>query len=95
MKRTVLLISFLGMALWASITFAEVAVSDNDLEVSNPSLSGRTAMESTYEDTAGGEPKPTPVATPFVQPDGELSTFGILAVGLVGLFWIRRNASKT
>ena len=103
MKYQPLIISFLGTVLWASTTFAAVSVSDHEvittalpgtLSLSSPqSLSAATPMESTYEDAAGGELEATS-ALDFVQPDGELSTFGIMAVGLAGLFWVRRNSAK-
>ena len=49
-------------------------------------------MESTYEDPAGSELEASPFTSPFVQPEQDLSTLGIMALGLVGLFWVRRHS---
>lgn len=98
-KSTPLIIFFLGTALWASATTAEVTASAVDPEViktavyAKTSLSGTTAMGSTYEDPAGGELEGSLPATPFDQSEQDLSTLGVMAFGLVGLFWVRRHSS--
>ncbi len=85
--------------LWTSVTASEVTASENVHEVithalsDSTTLSGTTPMESTYEGSAGGELEASPPTAPLVQPERDLSTLGIMAFGLVGLFWVRRHAA--
>lgn len=85
--------------LWTSVTASEVTASENVHEVITQALSGSTTlsdttpMESTYEGSGGGELGGSPLTAPLVQPERDLSTLGIIAFGLVGLFWVRRHAA--
>ncbi len=93
-------LSILATVLWMSVATAEISLSDNDPEATTAALlqpsplSVRTSTESTY-DAVSYESEAAPLANAAVQTDRDLSTFGIMALGLVGLVWVRRHASGT
>ena len=82
---------FLGTLLWTSVAAAEVTASENVQEVITQAEFGTTALSGTTP--MEGDLEGSPLTDPLVQPERDLSTLGIMAFGLVGLFWVRRHAS--
>ncbi len=96
----------MGALLFASVYAVEDSLVEKTHEVIAPTLphttslpgrtpfSSNTEIASTFEDAPSDKLEATPATIPFVQSERDLSALGIIALGVVGLIWIRRHSSE-
>ena len=100
MKSLTPLATVLIVMLWAPFCVADVAdigATADAVVLSSPAEASTTALESTYGSSASESPSlagPIPAGDWLTEVLQTLSPLPVLALGILGLFWVRRHTAE-
>ncbi|MDH3644506.1 MAG: hypothetical protein OES38_20540 [Gammaproteobacteria bacterium] len=97
MKSLTPLATVLIAMLWAPFCMAETGSTADAVVLSSPAEASTTAVESTYESPASENPSfagPIPANDQLTEILQTLSPLPVLALGILGLFWVRRHTAE-